>query len=323
MTFLLILLVFATPFAYGAKDICDLLNLKNCPGVSKQGRRSSSQSTPSTSAAGNLNPANVSQDRGLGAEVIYQDNNPINASLVTGTGRIGGAFLSTSLENSFFGSRVVELDVERVTREERKKQYKTKKLTLGFSAGLLKNKKYGLDVGVIFKQHPEVKKVRLGGGLSGRAGVFTLGFSYYSDDLFLNFADIYNPASGDLYSNQYNSTTYQERFYVRTFNAGVRIKNLFIDYGLISTRYKFLGEDTSVRIISAAFIYKSFLFNLANRNELSPYWTLDDNMYLKPKRQRNENYGGVQYSFNKYLMMGIQYNYFLLKELSYSATIFF
>jgi hypothetical protein len=323
MTFFLVILVLMIPGAFAAQDICDILNLKNCTGVSKQGRRSSSQSLPSTGAAGNLNPANVSQDRGLGAEVIFQPNNPLNANIVTGTGRIGGAFLSTSLENSFFGNRVAELDVDRETREAKDKQYKTKKITLGLSAGLIKNKNYGLDIGLIGKHHPKVKKLRAGGGLSGRAGIFTMGFSYYADDLFLNLENVVNPNTGGLYSTEYNSPTYQERFFVRSFSAGLRIKSLFIDYGLISTKYKFLAEPTSVRLISAAFIYKSFLFNLANRTELSPYWTIKDNMYLIPKKQRNENYGGVQYSINKYFLIGVHYNYFLLRELSFSTTVFF
>lgn len=309
--------------AFGAApDICDILDLQNCSGVSKQGRRTSALSMPSPSTSALFNPATVSFDRGLGLEAIHQSGNPVIFNIATGTGKVGAALISTSMENTFFGNRVYELDDEFLRRKKEKKQYRTQKMSLAFAGKLFRKKRFALDAGVILKRHNEIKRVNPGMGISGRIGPITFGSSVYQDDFFLDLKGHNDPISGLPYSQTYGMNTYQERFTVVTYSVGTKIKDLSLDYGVISTKYKQDLDNTKVTLLSASYIKGDFMFNLAVRNENSPAPKFVDNQ-LRYQPNKSEMYGGVQASLGRYLIVGLNYNYFLLDEFSAMATLFF
>lgn len=289
--------------AAGTNDLCDILDLQNCSGVSKQGRRSSALSLPSTTTASLLNPANVSFDRGLGLEAIHQSGNPVVFNIASGTGKVGAALISTSMENTFFGNRVYELAEDYFQRKKRKKQYRTKKISLAVGAKLLRKKHFSLDAGIILKRHSKIKRINPGVGLSGRLGFLNFGASVYQDDFQL-------------------PNSYQERFQVVSYSLGTKIKNLSLDYGVISTKYKQDIADTRINLVSASYIMGDFMFNLALRNENSPAPKFVDGQ-LKFEESKSDIYGGVQASLGRYLIVGLNYNYFLLNEVSAMGTIFF
>lgn len=324
MIFLLpFLLIFASPsWSASSPDICDLLDLQNCSGVSKQGRRSSILSVPSPSTSSLLNPATVSFDRGVGLEAIHQSGNPVLFNIASGTGKVGAAFISTSMENTFFGNRVYELDDEYLRRRKNKKQYRTKKLSFAVAGKLYRKKNIALDAGLIFKRHSEIKRINPGAGLSGRVGFFTFGASVYQDDFHLDLVGHSNPSSGVPYEQLFGKTSYQERFLVTTYAVGAKIKNLSLDYGIINTKYKRDNESTTVQLISSSYIAGDFMFNLAIRNERSPAPKYVDGS-LVYQDSKTDTFGGVQVSLGRYFILGINYNYFLLNEMSLMGTLFF
>ena len=292
------------PLRGEANEICDLLDLKNCAGVTKQGRRSSLLSLPSPTTSTILNPATVSFDRGLGVEVIHQSGNPLVFSLASGTGKIGGALISSSLENTFFGNRVYESTEDYFRRNEEKKQYKTNKMNLALGAKLIRKKNVALDVGLILKRHSEIKKINPGVGLSGRLGPLTLGASLYQDDFYIKDID------------------YSEKFSVATYSVGTKYRNFSVDAGVIKTRYERDEMDTTIHLYAGSYIYRNFMFNLAYRNEISPTVKYIDGK-LEEKKSTGDYFAGVQTSLGRHLIVGINYNYFLLRETSLLGTIFF
>lgn len=308
--------------AWSAPEICDLIDLPNCSGISKQSRRTSNQSYPSPATSASNNPAAVSFDRGLGVEVIHQAGNPLLFSVASGSGKLGGALISTNLENGFFGNRVVELDGTYFRRHENKKQYRSKKLTLALGGKLLRKTKYAVDAGILLKRHSEIGKINPGVGVSARIGLVSFGASVYQDDFQLLNEDFIKYPSGSVYDFQVLTDDYEEKFTVQTLSAGLRIKNVSIDAGLIKTKYKFYEDDSVIQIISGAVNYRNFLFNLATRSEASNAAKYEDGV-LKLEKDQRSWYTGVQASLGKHLILGVAYNYFLLDEYSLNASLFF
>ncbi|HXH76791.1 MAG TPA: hypothetical protein VNJ08_17610 [Bacteriovoracaceae bacterium] len=220
-------------------NICDIIDTGNCHGITKQSRRSSSLSLPSPATSANVNPATVSFDRGVGVEVLHQSHNAVGFNVASGTGKMGSALISSSLENSFFGNRVPEIDDLYFKRRENKNQFESKKLTLAVGRKLVRKSLYMLDVGLLLKRHSEIKRINPGIGAAARIGRINFGASYYQDDLFLNFYSYFRPGTGTRYSTLYASDTYMERFLVESYSVGTKIRNLTLDAGVIKTRYKF------------------------------------------------------------------------------------
>lgn len=262
-------------------------------------------SLPSPTTAAILNPSTVSFDRGLGLETIYQSGNPVVFNLASGTGRLGGALISTSLENSFFGNRVYETLEDFFERSQEKKQYKTKKLNLALGAKLYRKKYFSLDAGVILKRHHEIKRINPGAGVSARLGPLNFGASVYQDDFMI-------PLTGE---------DYTERFNVTTYSVGTKFKNFSIDAGVIKSSYKYNDSDTEIHLYSGSYVYRNFMFNLAFRNEMSLAPIFVDEM-LEFEKTKSAWYGGVQTSLGRHLILGLNYNYFLLKEVSLMASFY-
>jgi hypothetical protein len=324
MWFSLSLIFFAflvRPALAQQSDICDLIDIPNCRGVTKQLRRNTFQTAPNTSTAANLNPSNVSYDRGFGIEGLVQANNPAFFSIVSGTGRMGGALISGALDNSFFGNRTPELDEDFLSRNKNDKQYRNKKLSLSLGGKVISQRKVGLDLGFIFKRHNEVKRINPGAGLSGRIYFLHFGASMYKDDYFLDLQRTFDSGSGLPYSTILGKNSLQESFQVTTYTVGTRIKNLSLDVANIRSKLDYYNEATSILIYSAAFNFNNFLLNVAFRKEHSGAPAYESNS-LKTKTDKSDAFYALQYSLNRHFIFGVNYNFFLLKELSLSATIF-
>lgn len=298
----LITLGLLVPTSALAESLCDALNMKDCRSVDKLTRRSSAKSLPSAGSATQFNPANVSHDRGLGLEAIHQTGNSVALNLVTGTGRTGAAVVSGKLENSFFGNRQIEEEADYLERRLTREQYRSKTLSAAAGVALIKNKKVSWDLGLSGRYHEDVKVLRPGVGTSLRVGIVSLGAATYRDDLVL--------------------TDYREAFEVHSFFGGVKLKNLFLDAGVIQSRYWLFEDDVFVRVYSGAYIWKKFLFNLALRHETSPIRKYRDGELVAVSNQRS-TYAGVQYSVTRWGVVGVHYNYFLLDDTSLSLAVFF
>lgn len=319
----MILILLPSAHAQGSKDICEILDLPNCSGVSGQNRRTSNYSLPSPATAANLNPANVSIDRGIGGEVLFQTNNPVGFNLVGGSGRFGGALISPTLENSFFGVRVPELEENFLERNQGKKRFDSKKLNFALAGGITRQKNYGLDFGLLFKRHSEIKKVRTGLGLAGRVSIFNFGASYYKDDFWLDLKNTKIAGTNTPYSTLYGKNSYDESFQVRTYSAGLKFWNLSIDMGkILADKYQFDDQKVDITIYSASLAWRNWLFNYGMRTEDSLAPKFEDDALI-PAKIKKATYAGVQYSWWRPLVVGVHYNYFLLNEVSATMTVFY
>lgn len=302
--------------------LCDYFGW-NCNGSgSKSGGRNSSQSLPSQSTASNLNPANVRYAKGLGIETLWQPNNPLLFSLASGTGKLGGALITQSYENSFFGNRVIELDDDLLSRHRNNYRYNNNKYNFAGGVKAIDKKWLSLDLGVMGKFNQDTHRLNLGIGSSGRLGIFTFGFSYYNDDVRVDLKDATDPYTGQLYSTVHSGTHYFERFQVETYSVGTRFKSFNFDYGIIKSRYAFYTENTRIYIYSMSWSRNKFQFNGAIRKEYSPQQRyFNDRMLIQ--RRKDFLYLGTQYTVNKNIIVGLNHNYFLLNEFSFTGTILF
>lgn len=320
------MLFLALPASAVESDLCDIIDIPKCRGITKQLRRNTFQSAPTSSTAANLNPANVRFDRGAGLEAIAQSGNSVLFGVASGTGKMGGALISGSMDNTFFGNRVPEHDEDFLKRYDTDKQFKNQKITAALGAKLFSSRNLGLDVGLIFKRHNEVKKINPGGGFSGRVWVFHFGASMYKDDFNLDMTTI-NASSGLPYSTIYGKQTFQESFTVTTYTGGLRIKNVALDIASIQSKLDYYKtyqgvDDTRILIYAASIYYNDFLFNAAVRREHSGSKVFSEPASLKGQTDKSEPFYSLQYSIGKHLIIGVSYNYFLLKEASASLAIF-
>ncbi|WP_408097309.1 hypothetical protein ACJVC5_19955 [Peredibacter sp. HCB2-198] len=296
-------------------DICDIIKIPNCPGVTKQMRRTTFPTAPTPATAAVLNPSNVSFDRGAGLEAIAQAKNPVFFSIASGTGKMGGALISGSLDNSFFGNRVPELNEDIVERSANDHQFKPKKFSFALGGKLIGNRKAGLDFGVIVKRHSEIKDINPGAGISGRYGMFHIGASVYQDDSWIDLTKY------SYYTTSYGKDSLADKFTVKTFTGGFRFHNLAVDVGSITSNPEFFAEETKIMLYSAAYHFKNVLLNVAYRKEHSsaPVYKKGE---LEFEQDKSAFFASGQYSFGQHLIMGVNYNYFLLDEVSLSATLF-
>jgi hypothetical protein len=293
-------------------DLCEYF--KYCGGASPK-------KSVNSSTAASINPSNIARIKGLGFESLLQSNNPPGFTFVTGNGRVGGALISPTLENSFFGVRSLEIDDLFLERFLVNKRYLNKKINLALGIKVVEKRSYGIDIGLSLKRNPDIQKLNPGFGFSTKLGFLNFGAYVFKDDVKLDFLQYVNPYTGVAYQTTYNSPTYQETYLVKTFTVGTKVKNYSLDVGYIQTKYKFYDDETKIMIYSAAINYGNFLFNLAHRVEHSPNLLIELNM-LKIQKDKSYNYLGVQYMAMKNLMLGLGYNTFLMDEISATVTIF-
>lgn len=259
--------------------------------------------------------------KGLGVETLYQPNNPVGFNVVTGNGKIGGALITPTAENSFFGNRAIEIDDVYAERRLLKKRYRTKKINVALGAKLIKSRNYAFDMGISLKRNPEVKKINPGVGFSARLWSLNFGAYVYKDDTKLALENYFDPYSMVPYQVRFSSPYYTESFVTTTLSVGTQIGNLSLDAGMIKTKYKFYQNDTAIVIYSSAYNYKKFLFNLAYRKESSDNLK-ESNGILTMERDKSDYYAGVQYLWNKHVNTGLAYNNFLLNDISFTLTLF-
>lgn len=299
-----------------AEDLCEFF--KYCPGSSQ---RNGGKSLPSAIVSGSLNPATLSKIKGLGLEAVFQPSNGPSYGIVTGTGKVG-ALVSSSQENTFFGNRSIELDFDTFTRYEDKKRYKNNKYSLAAGLGLYNSKNFAFDLGFSGIYNKDTGRLNPGIGFSGNLNVLTFGYTIYRDDTKITFGDLFDPQTGIPYAILYNSPTYEETFTGHAYLFGLKLGSVFFDYSLIKTKYAFYSEDTQIKIYSASYNYKKFLFNLALRDERSPNLKYEDGMMVQEREKQNW-YFGTQYSANKHLLLGAAYNRYLLNDVSVSVILSF
>lgn len=309
---LLILLFASTTSVYSADDHCSYF--KYC-GNASSAKSSSSSTSPL------LNPSNIARVKGLGIETLFQANNDLDFSIVTGTGKIGGALVSSSGENSFFGNRALEIDEDYLTRYREKKRYDNNKISLALGAKVYDKSNLNIDVGLSLKRNKDIKKINPGLGFSANYKFITIGAHIYKDDVRLELKDYSDPYTGEMYSTKYGAPTYDEAYTVATLSLGIKISNFTFDIGHLTTNYKFYDSITSINIYTLGYIIKDFHLSAAYRTEVSRNMLIENDT-LTIQKEKTYVYYGLQYMMFKYLMLGVGYNTFLMNEVSGTITIF-
>ncbi len=306
---------FIATFVYAEDELCGYF--KFCGSSSSPSRNSVNTSTSSI-----LNPSNLAKIKGLGLETLYQANNPLAFSVVTGNGRVGAALISPTLENSFFGIRSLELDYDYYLRFNERKRYKNKKINFASGISLVQSKNFSMELGISVRRNPDVKKINPGMGINTQIGPIHLGAYVYKDDVKVNLAGYYEPMSGISYVTLFGSDTYQESYLVKTMNLGLEIKNFSLDVAYLNTKYAFYSQDTSVMLYNASYRFGKFMFNYGVRQEESPNYFMETKGNAVLQREKRFTYYGLQFIPTKRVMLGIGHNTFLTNELSFTLTLF-
>lgn len=283
----------------------------------------SSSSTSSTSRGGKIriNPAVIPIAKGFGAEFLFFDGS-VDFALVKGLGRIGTAISPSNSDETFFGPPGFEDVGDFYQRKLGRHKYPNQKITLATAIGLYDNrasgiKKFTLNLGVMGKYNKVSSAVFGGGGISGVAGPFTFGYSRYGDQTIVTTPEIIpiQPARIDTYT--YN---------VETFSFGAFIQSLAVDYSVLKVLGETTASQSTATVITTTLLFKKSLITAAMRTDklASGRPSFDYGTGgLEYVDTKVEYFGGIQYAVANPLLVGVFYNYYLVRDISFGATIFF
>lgn len=294
-------------------QVCDA-SRRYCGDV-RGGGRSSRSASPSSGSAVRLNPSNVPVEKGFGIEGIYFDD-AIDFSLVRGLGRVGAAISPSNSEETFFGPPGIELEDNYLERKQGKDRYESQKYTGAGAVNLLSSrgsgfKHFSLNLGLMGKYNKETEAIMPGGGLSGYWGPFSYGYSIYEDQTLLQSEPDFGVEQSE----------YLYKYKVQTFSGGIYFKGFIFDYSVM----KMDGElPSTVTLLTGSVLLKRAVITLSSRNEKSDRKAYNyETTQLEEKEEKTDLFGGLQFKILKPLMIGAFYNYYLHREISLGATLFF
>lgn len=277
------------------------------------GNASESTGAPTRGSKVRINPSSVPTGKSLGLEFIYFDQS-VDFALVKGLGRVGAAISPSNSEETFFGPPGIELPEDLLKRNQDKHKFPAQKVTLASAIGLFNNKhsdltRFELNVGFMGKYNRLTHAITPGGGLSGVAGPFTFGYSLYRDQTQLDYG---------LYGLSQKPVT---NYYVETYSVGAFLNSLAIDYSVLRM---ITNEIATTSVVTATLLLNRSLVTVAVRRESSnrPAYNYDL-ARLETKIDKSDIFAGAQYAIFDHLMAGIFYNYYVLREYSVGATLFF
>jgi len=285
-----------------------------CQDGSGDGRTYSSAS-PSTGNSIRLNPAAVPTEKGFGFEVLYYDD--ADLSIVQGLGRAGAALSPANSEETFFGPPSIEESDDYLKRKIENRKYESQTYTLATALRIYKNKKSGLskfdlNLGLMGKYNKHTAKISPGSGVTGSWGPVQFGYSYYIDETQLSL---------ELEKNARPEAT---RYNVQSYNIGVFLASIILSYSNLQMNLVNGHQYATDSIWMGSLFYRRTIFSLAWRSENSQrQWYNSELKTLEDRLTKNDYFVGLQFKATKNLMIGAFYNYYLLREGSLSATLFF
>lgn len=291
-------------FAWAGTD-CYLIN--ECT----QYKRDPSSPAPGTQIK--INPSAVPTDKGLGLEAIYFDQEA-DFAIVRGNGRMGAALSPSNSEETFYGAPGFEMYDDLLVRKQEKDKFPNQKFTLATAISLADKKgtglrRYSLKAGVMGKYNKLSQNATAGGGVNGALGPFSAGYSLYDDETQLEYD---------------SETTTLVKYRVQTYNIGVYLNSLILNYSHLYLKTQEEDYIARVHLYTASLTSGKFLFTAALRREDSPAPSYNyETEQLETQKIKDEYFGGLQYSPTRSLTIGVLYNYYLLREYSVTATVFF
>lgn len=230
---------------------------------------------------------------------------------------MGAAISPANSEETFFGPPGFEFPTDLWERKHDKKKFYSNKLTLATAFSLIEGNgsglnKYNLKLGLMGKYNKLSYNTTAGGGLSGAIGPLSFGYSVYDDQTLLDYG-IYNPQSAQLF-----------KYRVQTYNVGLFLSSLALDYSNLRLETDDKSFVSTINLFTVNLSLGRFVITTAQRREDSPTWAYNPTtQQLEPKNLKVEYFGGLQYNFSSNIMLGVLYNYYLLREYSATATLFF
>lgn len=277
----------------------------------------SSSANPSTGSQLRINPSAVPTEQGYGIEGLFY-NGQVDVALVRGNGKIGAAISPSNSEETFFGPPGFELQQNYLLRKKAAEKFPNQKYTLAAAINLLSRngsgfRNYSLKFGLMGKYNKFTKSISPGAGLSAVWGPFTLGFSGYGDE-----AQIQEPLVPS------GLSIYDVHYTVQTYNFGIFLSSLILDYSHLRLKVNDDPTVLEVDLATASLLISDFIFTASRRSENSARLAYNyETKQLQTQQIKEDYFGGVQYRLTKNLMLGVFYNYYLLHEASFSATILF
>jgi hypothetical protein len=259
-----------------------------------------------------LNPANIPTEAITGIETIYNKGMP-TVGLVKGLGRIGAAVTPSNNEETFFGAPAEESDLDLYDRMSKRDPYDSEKYTFGAGFNIFSNRGRGLsnitwNIGALLRYYGASKSIAPGVGTQLVTGPILLGASVYEDE--------------NTYTNSGTGETDNKHSPVRTYSVGLSLSSLLLDYSIVETEGY---QPARAQVGTAAlFLGKRTVLTLARREVESdkPRYSFEQKA-LVVDRTKVEYFGGLQYRVARFLVLGVHYNYYLLREASAGAVIFF
>lgn len=279
-------------------------------------RRTNTSANPSTGSQLKINPSAVPTEKGWGIEGIYYKEDT-DLSFVRGNGRMGAAISPSNSEETFFGPPGFESFQDLWDRKYNKEKFESQKYTLAAAFNLVEKNgsgtdKYNLKLGLMAKYNKLSKAVSPGGGLSGAIGPISFGYSIYDDQTYMDYG-IYSTPPSEVY-----------KYRVHTYNFGIFLSSLALDYSNLRLENDDKTFTSTVHLITANLSLGRFIFTASQRKEDSPSWAYNyETDQLEPKKYKEDYFGGIQFNFTSNIMLGVLYNYYLLREYSMTATLFF
>jgi hypothetical protein len=227
---------------------------------------------------------------------------------------MGASISPSNSENTFFGSPAFELPDDLIQRKDEKEKYPNQKITLATAFDLKKPggsgiKKTALKFGLMGKYNKLTENTTAGAGLSGILGPLDLGYSIYDDETQLDYG-------GDLKENF--------KYRVQTYNIGLHLTSLVLGFSNLHLETPDRSYIAKVNLYTVSLNLGRFILTGSKRIEDSPAPFYNyETQALEDRKNKEENFGGIQYVFSKNFSLGALYNYYLLHESSIMATIFF
>lgn len=290
-------------------EICNL-GIDFC---GRGGRSSSQSANPTSNSRVNINPSAVPTEKGLGLETIFYMNDA-DFGIVRGLGRVGAAISPSNGEETFFGALSYEIDEALLERKLKAQKYEGQKLTLATAFSIYDARKTGLrrfnlNLGVLGRYNQLTHAVTPGAGVSGVFGPFTYGYSLVKDETLIDT------------EKYYSSPPFKIQSMIETYNLGLYLNSLILDYSTLRIQN---AEVAVVDIVTLSLLVKRLILTASHRTETSSRSSYNvHTKLLQTERSKVEYFYGMQFRATPNIMFGGLYNYYLLREISVNATLFF
>jgi hypothetical protein len=141
------------------------------------------------------------------------------------------------------------------------------------------------------------------------------------------FVDEFGVETPVIYNNDPTNEIHYH-YKVRNYIVGLNLRNFSLDYSWIRTTRDGDNENSLIKIFTASYFYKLWMFTYGTRLEDSnrELYTIDEDeniTFRNDERIKGEGFLGAQFAAGNHFVLGMFYNYYLLNELSVGLTFFF